>query len=149
MSIKVLIGIRGSGKSTWATKNRKDNEVIISRDKIRNTLIGKKKYLLNGHLENVISQMQDAQIQIALENNYNVIIDSTNLNYNYIKHLEKTFTKNLVFVFFDNPFWISYLRLVFRDFSIPKYLDKQYEKYNIIKYTINLKTHYECLVKKV
>ena len=38
--LTLLIGIPGSGKTTYANKNKKENEIILSSDTIRQELFG-------------------------------------------------------------------------------------------------------------
>jgi predicted kinase len=76
--IIVLQGVPGSGKSTWAKEFAQAHKdyVIVCRDSIRE---GTGVYWVPER-ENYISDVEKNQIEMALDNYLNVIIDATNLN---------------------------------------------------------------------
>lgn len=39
MALYVMIGIPGSGKSTWAKANKKEKDIYVSRDEVRFSLL--------------------------------------------------------------------------------------------------------------
>lgn len=86
--LTMLIGIQGSGKSTWAKfhKGSIDNTVIISTDEIRNELFGGYKDNDKGKVFNEVYK----RVKSNLENDTNVILDSTNLNSKKRKNFLKT-----------------------------------------------------------
>lgn len=79
--VYVLIGLPGSGKSTWATARLYfENEktcAIVSRDAILTMLCGEYKYY-EGFKDIVTEIGGSASIQI-LNNGYDLIVDQTNL----------------------------------------------------------------------
>lgn len=88
--LTVLIGISGSGKSTWAHKEwSKDplNTLIVSRDSIRESMFGfsdktLKHYFNNEKLfslEREVSKMCDTMIYEGLEKGKHVICDDNHL----------------------------------------------------------------------
>lgn len=81
----ILQGIPASGKSTfakqWVEKDPK-TRVIVNRDSIRR---GLGVYWVPSR-EDLVSAIEESIVEIALLNDYNVCLDSTNLN---PKHLKK------------------------------------------------------------
>jgi len=79
LKILVLQGIPASGKSTWAREFIKAEGlywVIVNRDSMRNML---GDYWVPTR-EKLIDSMEESSVILALNRNYNVIIDATNLN---------------------------------------------------------------------
>ena len=78
MELVILQGIPGSGKSTWAKEfvKGKTDWVIVNRDSIRDM---RGDYWIPNQ-EKWVSKVEEASINSALNYNYNVIIDATNLN---------------------------------------------------------------------
>lgn len=75
----VLRGIPASGKSTWAVEYAKKNSlttIVINRDALRK-MCG--VYWV-ANREPLIKEMEDNLVTIALEADYDVIVDATNLN---------------------------------------------------------------------
>ena len=78
----ILQGCPCSGKSTW-TKNfletceNKDNWMVINRDSIRYRL-GNGKYTMDHEKE--VNEIESSQLEFAVNQNMNLIIDATNLN---------------------------------------------------------------------
>ncbi len=82
--VKILIGIPGSGKSTYATKFVEENPnwVRINRDDYRFML--KNLPVCDYKVEKLITQLSEEAILLALDAGFNVIIDNTNLKESYI-----------------------------------------------------------------
>lgn len=86
----ILIGISGSGKTTWSTNYIKENSnwYRVNRDDIRKELVGDLKDYYKREdlefLENKISDIQHNQIRELLLSGKNVILDNTNLKDKYI-----------------------------------------------------------------
>ena len=74
MEVYILCGLPGSGKSTWAMKQK---GIIINRDSLRTMIHGKYKY--DADLEPLIKDMAKELLCVALNAGHNVIIDETNL----------------------------------------------------------------------
>lgn len=90
VKLTMLIGIQGSGKSTWSEEHIKkvDNTIIISTDKIRKELFGE----INGEVEKTMNEVVK-RVKTNLENGINVIYDATNLNSKKRKNFLKNFSK--------------------------------------------------------
>lgn len=76
----VLIGLPGSGKSTYARKQMEENGNVmrVNRDEIRSMLFKNWK----GKKEQVVSEIEKAAIISAVSNQYDIIIDDTNVSPN-------------------------------------------------------------------
>ena len=75
-TLYILVGIPGSGKSTWAKKNVNDNTVIISSDEIRKELFG---FEDQTHQDKVFSTMHKRVKDYAMKG-YSIIYDATNIS---------------------------------------------------------------------
>lgn len=112
--IEVLIGISGSGKSTYANRKRDDYGmqgqkcVIINRDKIREQLFGFSEESICdyykrpdiGKNEVIVTDFETAAIRHALTNGYYVIVDNTHTQLKYINRY-KQFGVDIKFTLFD------------------------------------------------
>jgi len=97
----ILVGISGSGKSTWATNYIKNhpNTVRVNRDDMRKQILGKltQDYYSKSNssarieLEKHITVLQNEQIRYWLLKGYNVIADNTHLRDNDIKNYKIKF----------------------------------------------------------
>lgn len=79
-TVYVLVGIPGSGKSTWAaTEAPHRNAVIVSRDAIRAMLTGSdKKMAGDAEFEELVTQIENESVALAIRRGRNVILDATN-----------------------------------------------------------------------
>lgn len=75
-TLYILIGLPGSGKSTWAEKERKNNQVIISSDTYRKLLFGDETD--QTHNSEVFNKMR-SDTYTYLKNGVDVIYDATNI----------------------------------------------------------------------
>lgn len=100
-TITLMIGISGSGKSTYALKylNVNPNTVIVSRDTIREQLFGYDASTIQRYYESpklnqneqLVTQVEHAQIEAACALGYDVIVDDTNLTQRTIKEFFNKF----------------------------------------------------------
>lgn len=78
----ILIGVSGSGKSTWA--NAQKGYVVISRDEIRRGMniikSDGKKAVGDAETERTVFDTEIAQIRHYMSYGMNIIIDDTNLS---------------------------------------------------------------------
>lgn len=100
----VLQGCPAAGKSTYAREFIKDrlNWIIVNRDSIRR-MYG--EYWLPER-ERLVALSEESLIKLALENNYNVIVDDSNLNPKTIfrlKELAYNYNAEIEFKKFDIP----------------------------------------------
>lgn len=88
--ILILVGISGSGKTSWATNFMKENSnhLRINRDDIRKTLVGDlENYYQRKDLhqiEEIVTELQSNYISV-LAGKYNIILDNTNLKQKYLR----------------------------------------------------------------
>lgn len=140
--IIVLIGVSGSGKSTFAkgyVENHRDT-VIISRDTIRMALFGfsERNYrdYYKGDVterEKIVTNFFNSQVSYALEKGLDVIADNTHLNTSYI-YAYKQFGVPLEIRIFDT----SEDGCILRDLSRVKcvgadVIKKQYKSFQKLK----------------
>lgn len=79
VNLYIVCGAPGSGKSTFLSKNKANNEVIISRDEIRFAILDKKGGEYFDHEEEVYSTFVENIVK-NLVNGTNVYADATHLN---------------------------------------------------------------------
>ena len=99
--ITILLGIAGSGKSTYAKTclNTQPNTVIVSRDSIREQLFGYEPQEMSRYYEapqlvkkeELVTQVEHAQMDAAIAAGYDIIIDDTNLTQKVIKSFFQRF----------------------------------------------------------
>lgn len=84
--VKILVGVPGSGKSTWALDFVKNNPgwVRVNRDAFREMIKGSK---IDFTAEKAVTEMQDAAILAALKAKKNVIVDNTHCKLSYLNHI--------------------------------------------------------------
>ncbi len=156
--ILILIGISGSGKTTFATKFIKENlsYLRINRDDIRKTLVGNLDgYYQRNDLNNIEIEINALEYEMfdSLIYKYKIIIDNTNLKQKYIyKWLELCFENHIDFKFklFDCDLREARKRVAEREqigrmfcdgnTELLDYINKQYKDYQLIKKYI-LKTY--------
>lgn len=143
-SIIVLIGVSGSGKSTWSTNYIRENPntLRINRDSIRLGLVGS----LDGYyqrkdlneIEGCVSYIESKMFKTILDNHRNVIIDNTNLKKSYIQRWineSLDYPHKIYFKLFDIVSVAECKKRVnVRDnIQNTMYIDKQFDQYQSIK----------------
>ena len=78
-TLTLLVGVPGSGKTTWANKNHKDNEVVLSSDLIRKELFNDETNQENNKL--MFTTLYNRARKL-LKSGKSVIIDATNVTVN-------------------------------------------------------------------
>lgn len=83
--LQILIGVPGSGKSTYAAQLVKSDKsyVKLSRDEFRHML--RDEWYPGEEIESVVSILMDSSIKSALSKGYNVILDNTHCNAKTVK----------------------------------------------------------------
>lgn len=102
VNVYITVGLVGSGKSTYCTnKIKHDSNIrIVNKDSIREMIYGKYDFNIND--EPMIHSISVDMVNKLIENNYDVIIDETNITK---KHRKEWITNikykvNIVFVYF-------------------------------------------------
>ncbi len=140
----ILIGISGSGKTTFAEKLLKQNDKLIrfNRDDFRTQFFGNiHTYFERKDLhvwEQLISNLEYFSFNQAVKNDYKIIFDNTNLKVSYINRWLDLLNDNdipFVFKFFDCDVATAVERVSKRDNTIidVKYIKRQYTNYKEIK----------------
>lgn len=131
----VLIGLPGSGKSSWAKKYKRlsNNEIvdIISSDEIRIELSDVNDQSRNGEVFNI---MKKRTIE-GLKQNHTVIYDATNISSKrrktLLNELKKYYTKAIC-IFKYKPILYCYEDNALRDKQVPsEVIDKMYKTIDI------------------
>lgn len=79
-TIYVMVGIPGSGKSTWAREQCASRKaVIVNRDAIRSMLTGNSQKMVgDSTFEELVTRIEDDAVYNAINSEKNVILDATN-----------------------------------------------------------------------
>lgn len=81
MTVYILRGISGSGKSTYARRLAESgNTIIVSRDIIRQQFGATEKTVLSPTIEKLVTRIERDQMREALYRGQDVVADDTNLN---------------------------------------------------------------------
>lgn len=134
--IIVMVGISGSGKSTWAADfiQENPNYIRVNRDSIRQQITSSDSRFLNPELEILVTKIQDEQIRVILGNGYNLIIDNTHLKEKYINEIVKSFNHlaDIELKVIPTSIETAKSNVNFRDnieIKDLKYIDQQYDSY--------------------
>ena len=131
MKLFVMIGISGSGKSTYAIKLAKEyNATIVSTDSIRQELFGSEDNQTNNKL---VFTTAFNRIKTLLNNKQNVIFDATNVTNKSRINLKKQLSlmwENIetIAVIINTPFEIAIKQNNLRNRKVPySVIEKQYK----------------------
>jgi predicted kinase len=143
--IKMLIGLSGSGKSTYSKNFLFENPSYrrVNRDEIRQMIFGYAEedihyyYKLNDFVKNEhqISRVQDSLIKQLLQEGYNVLMDNTNLQIKYINQFKQDFPMvEFSYDLIDTPIEICIERDLNRKRTVGENVIKiQFEQINVLK----------------
>ena len=131
--IKLTIGIPASGKSTWRKEFISENPdwVAVSRDEYRLMLANSQ--MMNRSGENLVTELVENAIAIAIKNGYNVIVDQTNVNVRYLNKMIDFCQKlaDIEFVIFDVPLRVAIERDRNRETSVGEnVIRRMYKNYD-------------------
>ena len=141
--ITVLIGISGSGKSTYTQELLEDlNTVRINRDDTRRMLFGVEQsdqsYYSRKNLracEDLVSETLEDTIYNALQKNRNIVIDNTHLQKKYIDEIlfKYNHLADIELKFFDIDLDEARERVLKRGTENVDYIEKQNRDYEKLK----------------
>jgi predicted kinase len=113
----ILIGIPCSGKSTYANEYLNNSHtIIVSSDKIRKDLTG--TYKFSSENNNLVFDIAKKQVQNALSNGFDAVVDATNTNKKYRKNFIKIsneYNCNIIAIVFKTPLALCLKRNSKRD----------------------------------
>ena len=145
--LTVLVGIPGSGKSTYVEKNKQPNEEVLSSDRIRKELLSGEEDQTNNKLvfDTLYARARDFLLQ-----GKDVVIDATNISVFERKRVLQNFADmklKRVAIVFETPVEVCIerdekrKRTVGRD-VIEKYARK-YQRWNFSNHAFkrNFRTH--------
>lgn len=107
-----LVGLSGSGKSTWATNYIQNNRDTyrINRDDVRRTIVGDLNTYWDRpdcfYIESMVSSISIQMLSIYTNKKFNIIIDNTNLTFKEINSLLSLINQefyDVEFVILDKP----------------------------------------------
>lgn len=78
----IMLGVAGSGKSTWIKENLGNNVLVISKDGIREELgiiKGNKKAIGTKEQEKKVQEIHNQRIKDAIREGKSFVLDNTNL----------------------------------------------------------------------
>ena len=133
--VQILIGIPGSGKSTYAVwKSQEKNWEWISSDSIRKELTGSEEdQTINSKVFNLMYQRTIAALGLG----HHVIYDATNLSsknrMNFIKQVKSKFPKTyFIATVFAVPYEICCTRNLERERTVPQYvMDRMLKNFTV------------------
>lgn len=119
-TLKMMIGLPRSGKSTWV-KNNRTTEVIVSADELRKIVYGQ-PFWVDG--ETLVWCIREMFLKSLLFQGVDIIIDETNTTFerrNSIIVLAKKYGYNIEAIYIQEPFSTCINRAVDekKDFLIP------------------------------
>lgn len=132
--LTILIGISGSGKSTYARKIRTPDTFIINRDSLRESLTGQEAHEYNilpePVIEGAVTDLSHQILANAMVVGADIIVDNTNLRKTYIREFEKMWNGGEIdHVLIDCPPEIAKQRVERRDGYVnTNYIDRQYQQ---------------------
>lgn len=106
-TVWILSGAPGAGKSTWAFENLEPNSEIVSRDRIRFSLLGREDEYFNCEHEVWRRYVQQAQEALCDDSIKNVYLDATHISENsrnkILTAIDSAFVPrfNIIVVYFD------------------------------------------------
>jgi predicted kinase len=144
--VLVIIGISGSGKSTFATQFCRENPsyLRINRDEIRKSILPmslneywKQDNEYKQKIEAIVQNLHENAILTALQKKWNLVIDNTHLKLSYLNEIIKTVGKYAVeirFKYIDTPIEVCIARDMQRkDVVGEEFIRKQAEKLGILR----------------
>ncbi len=146
LKVTFLIGIPGSGKSTWAKNHVKYNEntTRVNRDDMREML--KTQQVCEPKIEDLVTDVLNETILKALLKKQNVIIDNTNLKARYMNDIIKIVETHadVEFRIFDMPVEVCIERDAARDKKVGEaVIKKMYKDYLNLLDTFDFKTRFK------
>jgi predicted kinase len=153
--IQIIIGLSGSGKSTWANEFCRNNPdwLRINRDDIRKSMLS---VSLNEYhqwandakhrIEKLVTEQHNQLLINALNENWNVVLDNTHLKVSYINEYKKLLTQyfnefEISYHFIDTPLEICIKNDKNRvDIVGEEIIREQFMRLNSLKKQLNFKT---------
>jgi predicted kinase len=146
LTVKINVGISGSGKTTWTNEylSNNHNYVSVNRDSYR--YMFRNEGWTENKIEQMISELVDFSIIQALNNKLNVIVDATNLKQSYINHFIELvkYKADIEFNIFTVPLETCIERDKNRTRTVgEKIIMEQYKNYQILIKNFNFDKIYK------
>ena len=134
-TLRILIGVSASGKSTWAKQfvAKNDKWCIVSRDDYR--YAWQNRGVVDAKLESIINEQVKSSIQALIAAGYSVLYDATNLKVRYIKDIASyvKYTAHVDYMVFDVPKQTCIERDAKRERSVgEEVIERQYKDYKVL-----------------
>ena len=112
----MMVGIPGSGKTTWISRNLGKHVMVVHTDSIRRNIYGYFPQELEDQLENKVWNTAVKDVRSYLFDGFDAVLDSMALSINFRSLLihrifgENKSKVNIIAVFLDTPFEVALKR---------------------------------------
>ena len=115
-TVFILKGLPASGKSTWAREYQKNhpNTFRVNKDDLRSMLFGK---YWSKQKEKIVLEIRDKIIDICIKNDYDILVDDTNLSPKHESRIVSLFSKYAEIEIVDDFLSVPLSECIERDYK--------------------------------